>query len=211
MPHHNGHQFASDVPVAKAGLTDPNRRSVDQLKRVNSKSMRAVNGLLVKDPADTIGRMASFCTVNNFGTTLQKRINRETVQDLPPCDNEMKADVILEHFCASEFALKMKIKEIKREKGDRKILSQRKKKVLKAGPLKKKDLKKLVLFIKNGASCPCTQLDNPSSNFLIMGRKWDNQLLLTVIHKWDKRNKELRYAVKMMKSYQCPTYHHVFQ
>lgn len=129
----------------------------------------------------------------------------------PPCDNEMKADVILEHYCASEFALKMKIKEIKREKGDRKIISQRRKKVLKMGPLKKKDLKKLVLFIKNGASCPCTQLNNPSSSFLIMGRKWDNQFLLTVIHRWDKKNKDLRHALKQMKTYQCPTFHHIFQ
>ncbi|XP_072413255.1 secreted frizzled-related protein 5 [Chiloscyllium punctatum] len=152
---------------------------------------------------------------NDLCVSLQSPGNQATQPPVskicPPCDNEMKADVILEHFCASEFALKMKIKEIKREKGDRKIISQRKKKVLKMGPLKKKDLKKLVLFIKNGATCPCNQLENPNSNFLIMGRKWDNQFLLTVIHKWDKKNKDLRYAVKIMKTYQCPTYHHVFQ
>ncbi|KAI4874248.1 hypothetical protein NFI96_028428, partial [Prochilodus magdalenae] len=130
----------------------------------------------------------------------------------PPCDNELKADTVMEHFCASDFVLKMKIKEVKREKGDRKLIAaQKKKKVLKMGILRKKDLKKLTLYIKNGANCPCSQLDNLGSNFLIMGRKVDQQLLLMSIHKWDKKSKELKYAIKYMKSHQCPTYHTVFQ
>ncbi|TSK22784.1 Secreted frizzled-related protein 5 [Bagarius yarrelli] len=109
-------------------------------------------------------------------------------------------------------ALKMKIKEVKKEKGDRKLIAaQKKKKVLKMGILRKKDLKKLTLYIKNGANCPCSQLDNLGSSFLIMGRKVDQQLLLMSIHKWDKKSKELKYALKYMKSQQCPTYHSVFQ
>uniref|UniRef100_UPI003AAB1185 secreted frizzled-related protein 5 isoform X2 n=1 Tax=Centroberyx gerrardi TaxID=166262 RepID=UPI003AAB1185 len=130
----------------------------------------------------------------------------------PPCDNELKADNIMEHYCASDFALKMKIKEVKKEKGDRKLIAaQKKKKVLKQGVLRKKDLKKLTLYIKNGANCPCSQLDSLGSNFLIMGRKVDQQLLLMSIHKWDKKSKELKFAIKYMKSHQCPTYHTVFQ
>lgn len=106
----------------------------------------------------------------------------------------------------------MKIKEVKKEKGDRKLIAaQKKKKVLKMGILRKKDLKKLTLYIKNGANCPCSQLDNLGSNFLIMGRKVDQQLLLMSIHKWDKKSKELKFAIKYMKSHQCPTYHTVFQ
>ncbi len=109
-------------------------------------------------------------------------------------------------------ALKMKIKEVKKEKSDRKLIAaQKKKKVLKMGILRKKDLKKLTLYIKNGANCPCSQLDNLGSNFLIMGRKVDQQLLLMSIHKWDKKSKELKFAIKYMKSHQCPTYHTVFQ
>lgn len=113
---------------------------------------------------------------------------------------------------SSPSALKMKIKEVKKEKGDRKLIAaQKKKKVLKQGVLRKKDLKKLTLYIKNGANCPCAQLDSLSSNFLIMGRKVDQQLLLMSIHKWDKKSKELKFAIKYMKSHQCPTYHTVFQ
>ena len=106
----------------------------------------------------------------------------------------------------------MKIKEVKKEKGDRKLIAaQKKKKVLKQGVLRKKDLKKLTLYIKNGANCPCSQLDSLGSSFLIMGRKVDQQLLLMSIHKWDKKSKELKFAIKYMKSHQCPTYHTVFQ
>lgn len=106
----------------------------------------------------------------------------------------------------------MKIKEVKKEKGDKKLIAaQKKKKVLKQGVLRKKDLKKLILFIKNGANCPCSQLDSLSSNFLVMGRKVDQQLLVMSIHKWDKKSKELKFAIKYMKSHQCPTYHTVFQ
>ncbi|KAJ3610189.1 hypothetical protein NHX12_022283 [Muraenolepis orangiensis] len=91
------------------------------------------------------------------------------------------------------------------------VAAQKKKKVLKQGVLRKKDLKKLTLYIKNGANCPCSQLDSLGSHFLIMGRKVDQQLLLMSIHKWDKKSKELKFAIKYMKSHQCPTYHTVFQ
>uniref|UniRef100_A0A5F5PXP9 Secreted frizzled-related protein 1 n=2 Tax=Equus TaxID=9789 RepID=A0A5F5PXP9_HORSE len=128
----------------------------------------------------------------------------------PPCDNELKSEAIIEHLCASEFALRMKIKEVKKENGDKKIVPK-KKKPLKLGPIKKKELKKLVLYLKNGADCPCHQLDNLSHNFLIMGRKVKSQYLLTAIHKWDKKNKEFKNFMKKMKNHECPTFQSVFK
>ncbi|XP_059406833.1 secreted frizzled-related protein 1-like [Carassius carassius] len=129
----------------------------------------------------------------------------------PPCDNEMKTDVILEHMCASEFAIKTKIKEVKRENSDRKVILQKRKKPVKLGPLKKKDLKKLTLYLKNGADCPCTQLENLGNMYLIMGRKVDKQYLLTGIHKWDKNSKELKKTMKKLKSHKCPAFEKVFK
>uniref|UniRef100_A0A8C9KS65 Secreted frizzled-related protein 1 n=1 Tax=Panthera tigris altaica TaxID=74533 RepID=A0A8C9KS65_PANTA len=128
----------------------------------------------------------------------------------PPCDNELKSEAIIEHLCASEFALRMKIKEVKKENGDKKIVPK-KKKPLKLGPIKKKELKKLVLYLKNGADCPCHQLDNLSHHFLIMGRKVKSQYLLTAIHKWDKKNKEFKNFMKKMKNHECPTFQSVFK
>uniref|UniRef100_G1TKC8 Secreted frizzled-related protein 1 n=1 Tax=Oryctolagus cuniculus TaxID=9986 RepID=G1TKC8_RABIT len=107
-------------------------------------------------------------------------------------------------------ALRMKIKEVKKENGDKKIVPK-KKKPLKLGPIKKKELKKLVLYLKNGADCPCHQLDNLSHHFLIMGRKVKSQYLLTAIHKWDKRNKEFKNFMKRMKNHECPTFQSVFK
>lgn len=128
----------------------------------------------------------------------------------PPCDNELKSEAIIEHLCASEFALRMKIKEVKKENGDKKIVPK-KKKPLKLGPIKKKELKRLVLYLKNGADCPCHQLDNLSHHFLIMGRKVKSQYLLTAIHKWDKKNKEFKNFMKKMKNHECPTFQSVFK
>ncbi|XP_067262543.1 secreted frizzled-related protein 1a isoform X1 [Chanodichthys erythropterus] len=129
----------------------------------------------------------------------------------PPCDNEMKTDVILDHMCASEFAIKTKIKEVKRENMDRKVILQKRKKTLKQGTLKKKDLKKLTLYLKNGADCPCAQLENLGNTYLIMGRKVDKQYLLTGIHKWDKSSKEFKKTMKKLKSHKCPAYENVFK
>ncbi|XP_048846875.1 secreted frizzled-related protein 1a [Brienomyrus brachyistius] len=129
----------------------------------------------------------------------------------PPCDNELKTDAILEHMCASEFAIKTKIKEVKKENSDRKVILQKKKRAIKLGNMKKKDLKKLVLYLKNGADCPCQQLDNPHNTYLFMGRKVDKQYLLTGIHKWDKTSKELKKAMKKMRNHKCPAFETVFK
>lgn len=107
-------------------------------------------------------------------------------------------------------ALKMTIKEVKKENGD-KMIVPRKRKVLKLGPIRKKNLKKLVLFLKNGADCPCHQLDNLGHHFLIMGRQVKTQYLLTAIYKWDKKNKEFKKFMKKMKSPDCPTFPSVFK
>lgn len=108
-------------------------------------------------------------------------------------------------------AFKTKIKEVKRENMDRKVIFQKRKKMLKAGNLKKKDMKKLVMYLKNGADCPCQQLDNLGNQYLIMGRKVDKQYLLTGIHKWDKSRKEFKKAIKKLKTHKCPAFANVFK
>ncbi|XP_023678889.1 secreted frizzled-related protein 1-like [Paramormyrops kingsleyae] len=129
----------------------------------------------------------------------------------PPCDNQLKMDIILEHVCASEFAIKTKVKEVKLENSDRKVILHKKKKVLKLGSLNRKDLKNLVLYLKNGADCPCQQLDHLTNNYLIMGRKVDKKYLLTSIQKWEKSSKELKKAMKRLNTHKCPVFETVFK
>lgn len=99
---------------------------------------------------------------------------------------------------------------MKRENRDRKVILHRRKKTLKAGGLKKKELKSLVLYLKNGADCPCQQLDQLGHHYLVMGRRVEQHFLLTGIHKWDKSSKEFRKAIKKVQNYKCPTFQNVF-
>lgn len=82
---------------------------------------------------------------------------------------------------------------------------------MKLGTLKKQELKKLVFYLKNGAACPCQQLENLGHSYLIMGRRAGTQYILTGIHKWDKSSKEFKTALKKLKSHKCPTYEPVFK
>lgn len=91
------------------------------------------------------------------------------------------------------------------------MILQKKKKALKLGTLKKKDLKTLSMYLKNGADCPCAQLENLGSTYLIMGRKMDKQNIITGIHKWDKSNKEFKKTMKKLKSYKCPVFENIFK
>uniref|UniRef100_A0A6J0V649 Secreted frizzled-related protein 5 n=1 Tax=Pogona vitticeps TaxID=103695 RepID=A0A6J0V649_9SAUR len=127
------------------------------------------------------------------------------------CEMEHKADGIMEQMCSSDFVVKMRIKEVKKENGERRLVAaQKKKKLLKVGPLKRKDTKKLVLHMKNAASCPCPQLDDLSGSFLVMGRKVGGRLLVLAIYRWEKKNKEMKFAVKFMFSYPCSMHYPLF-
>lgn len=108
-------------------------------------------------------------------------------------------------------AIKTKIKEVKIDNLDRKIILQKRRKALKLGTLKKQELKKLVLYLKNGADCPCQQLENLRNDYLIMGRLVGTQYILTGIHKWGKDSKEFKKTLKKLKSHKCPTFEAVFK
>ncbi|XP_037660714.1 secreted frizzled-related protein 5 [Choloepus didactylus] len=120
------------------------------------------------------------------------------------CEMEQGTDGLMEQMCSSNFVIKMRIKEISMENGDRKLIGdQKKKKLLKPGPLNREDTKRLVLYMRNGASCLCPQLGSLAGSFLVMGRKVDGQLLLVAVYRWDRKNKEMKFAVKYMFSYPC--------
>lgn len=133
----------------------------------------------------------------------EKPLHADTTMICPPCDNDLKTELLQAQYCASDFVLKMKIKETTIEGGDRKLVTRRRKKILKMGILKRKDMREMVIYLKNGATCPCHQLDQTQKDFLIMGRKVDHQLILTFIHKWEKKKNTIQSALKDL---MCPTF-----
>ncbi|MCJ8742706.1 hypothetical protein PDJAM_G00085390 [Pangasius djambal] len=129
----------------------------------------------------------------------------------PPCDIDMNPDVILQNMCASEFAIKAKIKKTTIENADKKVILQKRKKEVRNGALNNTELKKLVLYLKNGAHCPCQQLDNIMNHYLIMGRKVGKRYLLTGIHQWDEKNREFRRVLNEIKTHKCSALDSVFK
>ncbi|TSM12549.1 Secreted frizzled-related protein 1 [Bagarius yarrelli] len=143
-----------------------------------------------------------MCISNNDTKTLNES---EHMSACPPCDIVMNTDFFLENMCASEFAIKAKIKKTKPENGDKKVILQKRKKAVWNKDLNNQGLKKLVLYLKNGAHCPCTQLDNTGQNYLIMGRKVGQRYLLTGIHHWDEESADFQKLLNQIQNHQCPT------
>ena len=103
----------------------------------------------------------------------------------------------------------MKIKKLilkKKSRGIREIVAERKRRIVyKSGPLNRADLKRMRLVVKGPKQCDCPLLDDVLSKkskrkkkgrknkpfYLAMGRKVGKKLLVTVLHKWPKRNKVL--------------------
>lgn len=144
-----------------------------------------------------------LCIVNTTGNSTHAIFTGPSPV-CPPCDSENKMEVILEHLCASDFAIKAKFKQATRARSDRRVVLEKRRRLLKKGTLQKQELKKLVLFLKNGAECPCPQLERLGLTYLITGRKASGQYLLTGIHKWDRSSSQFRKALRAYQSHKCP-------
>ena len=116
--------------------------------------------------------------------------------------------------------LKIRLRRIRerKNKGIREIVAYRKKKTIyKLGPLTKRDLRRLKFVVKGSRRCQCPQLDRleiakakklgkkNQYYFLVMGRKMERKLMVTVLHSWQKRNRALKIANKTrFGGNQCP-------
>uniref|UniRef100_A0A8C4N7W1 Secreted frizzled-related protein 5 n=1 Tax=Eptatretus burgeri TaxID=7764 RepID=A0A8C4N7W1_EPTBU len=141
-----------------------------------------------------------LCMTMQFAKTKQPRPGKVSPM-LPPLTVTMHVDA---HMCRSGK------KCIKFFEDRRLVGARRKRKVFRAGSLRRKELRRPVLFMKNGADCLCPQLDSQKGTFLILGRRAEQRLLLTGIYRMGKRNKELRQVIKTLKHHKCPVFHTSF-
>ncbi|XP_032811268.1 secreted frizzled-related protein 2 [Petromyzon marinus] len=114
-------------------------------------------------------------------------------------DNE-----IVENFCKNDFALKMKVKEISYMNGDTKIVPEVKSKtVYKFNGISDRELKRTVLWLKDGLQCTCDEMNDINAPYLVMGRRQAGKLVITSVKRWQKGEREFRRIARSIRKLQC--------
>lgn len=130
----------------------------------------------------------------------------------PPCDHHLDPETVLDLFCGVEFALKVKIRGTKTARKDLKLTADRRRRVIfKQGSLRRKDLRRLSLLIRQGKSCSCPALEKSGKGkkkkkkdfYLVMGGKVGRKVFVSAIFRWPKRNKVLRKLSSKFKEESC--------
>ncbi|XP_006011139.1 secreted frizzled-related protein 2 [Latimeria chalumnae] len=114
-------------------------------------------------------------------------------------DNE-----IAENLCKNDFALKIKVKEISYINGDTKIIPETKSKTIyKLNGVTERDLKKTVLWLKDGLQCTCDEMNDINAPYLVMGQKLGGNLVITSVKRWQKGQKEFKRISRSIRKLQC--------
>ncbi|XP_006003642.1 secreted frizzled-related protein 2-like [Latimeria chalumnae] len=113
---------------------------------------------------------------------------------------------ILDNFCRTEFALKMKVSDVSEQSGDLRVTPQSKSRaVYKHGGWSEEDLRRPVLWLAGGAECACEGLRDPSGDatFLVTGQKVDDRLVISLLWRWQKGQKEMKKMTRTLRKLQC--------
>jgi len=114
------------------------------------------------------------------------------------CDHPDTFEAFVDSFCTSDFALRVRVDEQIVSGDDLKLTVKSKKKKYKSERLSKRELRNLLLYVKDGATCDCPQLTSAGSKdrLIVMGGKKDGRAVVTNIFKYDRQSKELKRAIK---------------
>ncbi|XP_067863906.1 secreted frizzled-related protein 2 [Heptranchias perlo] len=119
-------------------------------------------------------------------------------------DREQNDNEIVENYCKNDFALKIKVKEISYINGDTKIVPETKSKTIyKLNGVTEKDLKKSVLWLKDGLQCTCDEMNDINAPYLVMGQKLDGNLVITSVKRWQKGQREFKRIARSIRKLQC--------
>nr|XP_057930006.1 secreted frizzled-related protein 2 [Doryrhamphus excisus] len=114
-------------------------------------------------------------------------------------DNE-----IVDNLCKNDFALKIKVKEISYINGDTKIVPESKSKTIyKLHGVSERDLRKTVLWLKDGLQCVCQEMNDINAAYLVMGQKMGGHLVITSLKRWQKGQREFRRISRSIRKLQC--------
>ncbi|XP_063776588.1 secreted frizzled-related protein 2 [Pseudophryne corroboree] len=111
---------------------------------------------------------------------------------------------IVENLCKNDFALKIKVKEIAYINGDTKIIPETKSKTIyKLNGVTERDLKKTVLWLKDGLQCTCDEMNDINAPYLVMGQKLGGELVITSVKRWQKGQREFKRISRSIRKLQC--------
>ncbi|XP_029466632.1 secreted frizzled-related protein 2 [Rhinatrema bivittatum] len=111
---------------------------------------------------------------------------------------------IVENLCKNDFALKIKVKEIAYINGDTKIIPETKSKTIyKLNGVTERDLKKTVLWLKDGLQCTCDEMNDINAPYLVMGQKLDGELVITSVKRWQRGQREFKRISRSIRKLQC--------
>nr|AVK72274.1 secreted frizzled related protein [Xenoturbella bocki] len=110
-------------------------------------------------------------------------------------------EILTHHYCASEFAIRVKVKEVESYRDLKIVASTRKITFYKRGPLRKRQIVEedsLDLWIKDGARCACDI--RPKTRYIFFGIKLDETLFVTAFVEYDRSIQGLKRAVRTIRS-----------
>ena len=106
-------------------------------------------------------------------------------------------------YCFS--AIKMRIQENVIVGQEMKLIPHRRRKFLKKGAMRRRDMRQLQLFVDNGRDCDCPTVTNATADasgrdyFLVMGKMMGGKAMVSYVNPYNRRSKAMRKAMKSIR------------
>ncbi|XP_068082353.1 secreted frizzled-related protein 5 [Anabrus simplex] len=139
-----------------------------------------------------------FPLENDMCITPQSNVDSTKAEECEVCNQVETYENILDNFCRAEFAVKTKIRRVRKTK-----LTCKKAKVLKGPTELSRQLRRPVLVLQPSDSCCEEKTQKKGEVYLIMGHNRDAKLVPSFIMPWGKRSKPFKRAVRMFKKLNC--------
>ncbi|XP_044142815.1 secreted frizzled-related protein 2-like isoform X3 [Bufo gargarizans] len=123
----------------------------------------------------------------------------------PACHSASDSEKeFLQDFCSRDFAMKVTIRSASSVDGDVIVIPEaRSRTVYKAKGWTEEELKKTTLWLTDGDSCICPDLQEPGAVVLVMGHRADDRLAISWVRKWQKSEKEMKKFSRTVRKLQC--------
>ncbi|XP_013393537.1 secreted frizzled-related protein 5 [Lingula anatina] len=149
-------------------------------------------------------RCDKFPLDNDLCITTQNKKQQVDNNVCEACRQPDTFEGLIHNFCRSEFVIKVRMRKSVTKNADTKLMISKKKlKILKRdSPIDKKEFKRLSMYIENGANCKCDRLkqqQKKAENYIVMGRKIQDKLVVTYLLPWPRKSQDFKKATRAMR------------